>query len=360
MEQDRTALRRQMAAGDLAELKVEALLVTSRSNVRYLSGFTGSNGWLLLFASADAVFYTDPRYTVQASQQVSCRVRVAKKLISDEVMKEVRRRRVRRVGVEQDSLTIGRFEALTKMLPAGARLVPVADSVALRRMVKDEEELALIRASVQANSLAFDAAARNLKPGMSEMAFAAEIDYQNRRMGAEGLAFDTIVASGKRAALPHARPGRHPIEPGMVLVDMGAFRDGYASDMTRMLHLGKAGSSYRRAYKAVLEAQLAAIDAVRAGVSAGRVDRAARDVLKGYGIEKEFVHSTGHGLGLDIHEAPRLGRREKTKLREGMAVTIEPGIYREGWGGIRIEDTILVTRNGCEILTPTPKTLIEI
>ena len=146
----------------------------------------------------------------------------------------------------------------------------------------------------------------------------------------------------------------------MLLIDMGAFRQGYASDMTRIVYLGKADAKYKKAYGAVLEAQLAAIDAVRPGVSTNAVDRAARDVLKAHGLDKEFVHSTGHGLGLEIHEPPRIGRKDKTKLEAGMAITIEPGVYIEGWGGIRIEDTVLVTAAGCEILTPTGKELREL
>jgi len=144
------------------------------------------------------------------------------------------------------------------------------------------------------------------------------------------------------------------------LIDMGAFRDGYASDMTRMAHVGPATPKYKRAYRAVLEAQLAAADAVKPGVTAASVDRAARRTLKKYGLDREFIHSTGHGLGLEIHEPPRLGRKDKTRLEAGMAITIEPGIYVEGWGGIRIEDTVLVTPRGCEILTPTSKELREI
>ena len=176
---------------------------------------------------------------------------------------------------------------------------------------------------------------------------------------APGIA-PTIVAAGERAALPHAQPGTTKIAPGMLLIDMGTFRDGYASDMTRMVHVGPASAKYKRAYRAVLEAQLAAVAAVRPGVTTNAVDRAARMILKGYGLEKEFVHSTGHGLGLEIHEQPRIGRRDKTRLEAGMAITIEPGVYIEGWGGIRIEDTVLVTANGCEVLTPTSKELREV
>lgn len=339
---------------------VDALLATDLHNVRYLTGFTGSNAALLLFRTGKAILYTDPRYTVQAKQQTNCRVRIVRGPLTKEIVADIARSRLRRIGIEKHSVTVGTHEVLQKGLPATARLAPVPNLIASLRMVKDEDEIATIRASVIANSRALEAAIRHLKPGMTESEFAAEIDYRNRRLGAEAPAFDTIVAAGIRSALPHAHPGATAIGPGIVLVDMGAFHSGYASDMTRMLHVGKAPAKYRKAYRAVLEAQLAAIDAIRPGVTAGKVDKAARNVLKAHGLEKEFVHSTGHGLGLEIHEPPRLGRRDETQLAPGMAITVEPGVYVEGWGGIRIEDTVLVTQTGCQVLTPTPKDLREI
>jgi Xaa-Pro aminopeptidase len=179
-----------------------------------------------------------------------------------------------------------------------------------------------------------------------------------RRLGAEKPSFDTIVAGGPRSAFPHAQPTAARLAGGqLVVVDMGALQDGYCSDMTRMLFLGTPGAKVKRTYRAVLEAQLAAIEAVRAGALSKNVDRAARQVLKKQGLDQAFVHSTGHGLGLEIHEPPRVGKRDKTRLETGMAITIEPGVYLEGFGGVRIEDTIVVTQTGCEILTPTPKEL---
>jgi Xaa-Pro aminopeptidase len=179
-----------------------------------------------------------------------------------------------------------------------------------------------------------------------------------RRLGAEKPSFETIVAAGVRSALPHAQPTAARFEKGeLIVVDMGALQEGYCSDMTRMLFVGTPGVKVKRTYRAVLEAQLAGIDAVRAGVRTAAVDAATRKVLKGYGLDRAFIHSTGHGLGLEIHEPPRLGKRDKGRLQAGMAITIEPGVYIEGFGGIRIEDTVLVTEKGCEILTPTSKEL---
>lgn len=345
--------------------EADALLVTRLHNIRYLTGFTGSNAMLLLQGGTRAILYTDPRYTVQSGQQADCEITIATGPLGKSVLKDLRRRKVVKLGFEQDHLSYAQYLSLKKELPLSVELVPLSGFVERLRMVKDDAEIALIRASVDTNSRALANALKRLKPGISEADFAAEIDYQNRKLGAEAPAFDTIVAAGRRAALPHAHPGATKIAPGMLLIDMGAFRNGYASDMTRMVHLGPATPKYKKAYKAVLQAQLAAIDAIRPGAKTSAVDKAARDVLKAHGLEKEFIHSTGHGLGLEIHEPPRLGRRIKgskdtTKLEAGMAITVEPGVYIEGWGGIRIEDTVLVTSTGCEILTPTSKELREL
>ncbi|MGA2602319.1 MAG: M24 family metallopeptidase, partial [Bryobacteraceae bacterium] len=236
---------------------------------------------------------------------------------------------------------------------------PVGSLIEKWRMVKTPEEIERIRRSVETNSNAFTEAIKTIKPGMTEAELAAEIEYRMRRGGAEKPSFDTIVASGARTALPHAQPGPQRFrEHEVVLIDMGATRNGYCSDMTRMAFLGKPDPKTRKMYEAVLEAQLAAIDAVREGTTGGKVDRAARQMLKSKGLDKQFVHSTGHGLGLEIHEPPRLGKKDKTRLEAGMVITIEPGVYIEGSGGVRIEDTVLVTKNGCEVLTPTSKELM--
>jgi Xaa-Pro aminopeptidase len=347
-------------APDKARPDLDCLFVTGLENVRWLSGFTGSNAGMLLFADGRAIFYTDPRYTVQAKRQVDCKVKIAKNQIVPAAMADLDRSGMKLLGIEKDHFTVGQLEALNQKLPTRATVEPVAGHIEKLRMVKDEGETALIRLSVDLNSRAFEAALKRLKPGMSEAEFAAEIDYRSRKLGAERPAFDTIVAAGERSALPHAQPGAAKIDAGILLVDMGAFRDGYASDMTRMVHFGKAPARYKQAYEAVLEAQLAAIDAVRPGATALGVDRVTRRVLKAHNLDKEFVHSTGHGLGLEIHEGPRIGRRDKTKLAAGMVITIEPGVYVEGWGGIRIEDTVLVTKTGGEVLTPTPKDMREL
>src|ERR1019366_7254706 len=322
----------------LETAQLDALLVTNLHNVRYLTGFTGSNGAVLLLKDKPAVLFTDPRYTVQSQQQVTCRVKIAKGPLNAAILQEIGRARLRRVGFEQDNLTVGQMSGLTKRKPAKVHMEPVTGLIENLRLVKDAGEIEKIRTSVLTNSNALDAALKQFKVGMKESELAAEIDYQNRKLGAEAPAFDTIVAAGERAALPHAQPGGTAIGPGILLIDMGAFQAGYASDMTRMVHVGTPTPKYKKAYRAVLEAQLAAIAAVKPGAKTNAVNRAARSTLKQHGLEREFIHSTGHGLGLEIHELPRLGRKDKTRLAEGMAITIEPGVYIEGWGGIRIED----------------------
>jgi Xaa-Pro aminopeptidase len=273
----------------------------------------------------------------------------------------IRRNRWRRVGFETRRIDYASYQLLKEHLPVACALEPLGDTIEQQRMVKSLSEIELIRASVQTNSKAFQLAVRNLKPGMREYELAAELDYQMRRLGAERPAFDTIVASGHRTALPHAQPTEARLENDqLVLVDMGATQAGYASDMTRMLHLGRPAARVRRLYAAVLEAQMAALAEVCEGATAGGVDRKARQTMRAHGLEKAFLHSTGHGVGLEIHEPPRLGKKDKTRLRSGMVVTIEPGAYLEGFGGVRIEDTVLVTEYGCEVLTPTAKDLLLI
>lgn len=356
--------RRAAVAAGLGQHQLDALLVAFSPNLRYLTGFTGSNASLLV-SEERCVLFTDPRYTIQARQEcgdgrgrAACQVRVVKGPLVPAVAAAIGRYRWKHVGYEPARMTCDQLEALKNKLPMRATLTGVNGFVESLRAIKSPAEIALIRRSVETNSRAFEEAAAQVRPGMTESDLAAEIEYRMRRLGAEKPSFETIVAAGKRSALPHAQPTAAPIVAGsLVLVDMGAQQEGYCSDMTRMLYLGKPAARVKRAYRAVLEAQLAAIAEVRPGAATAKVDRAARRVLEGYGLERAFVHSTGHGLGLEIHEPPRIGRRDKSRLAEGMAVTIEPGVYLEDFGGIRIEDTVVVTAEGCEILTPTPKEL---
>jgi Xaa-Pro aminopeptidase len=351
------AARRERLIGALKPERVECLLITALPNVRYLSGFTGSNA-ILLLAEDRALLFTDPRYQEQAPQESDCEVKVAKGALTPEVVKWLRRLRITTAGFEQNRISFAEHAAL-KHGASGVRLKGIDGAVEALRMVKSATEIATIRASVQLNSAALEQALEHFTLKMTEVDLAAEIEYRMRLLGADGTSFATIVASGAHSAMPHAHPSDHPIQPNqLLLVDMGASVAGYASDMTRTYAVGKLDSRTRRMYRAVLEGQLAALDAVRPGAACSSVDAAARRVLRGYGFDKLFVHSTGHGLGLEIHERPRIGRKESTKLQPGMVITIEPGVYREGAGGIRIEDTVAVTARGAEVLTPTGKELV--
>ena len=350
------AERRKRAAVALAEHEADAMVVSGLPNVRYLTGFTGSNG-LVILSPGQALLLTDPRYTIQAGQEADCAVRIARGSLYEAAAKVVSRKKWKRVAVERGRITHGAFLEMDEKLGADVRLRPVGGLIERLRMVKSQTEIGAIRESVRTNSRAFDEAIRSMRPEMTETDLAAELEYRMRRNGAERPAFETIVASGPRTALPHAQPTIEKLRK-LLLVDMGCMQAGYASDMTRMLHFGKPDPQTRKLYRAVLEAQLAALAAVRAGTKAGEVDRAARKVLKAQGFDKAFVHSTGHGLGLEIHEGPRLGKKDQTVLETGMAITIEPGAYIERVGGVRIEDTVVVTESGCDILTQTSKELV--
>ena len=337
-----------------------ALLISGLSNIRYLSGFTGSAGYLLVGPSS-ATLYTDGRYTTQAREEAPAfEVVITERDALPAIVNDIRTNRIKRLGFEENRAPFAMYNWLRRAL-RGRRLIALNCLVEGLRLVKDLAEIARMRRSAALNSKAFRAACRAVRSGWTEARFAAEIEYQMRTLGAEGPAFDTIVASGFHSALPHGRPRRLPLEPNtLVVVDQGAILDGYTSDMTRTVCLGRVDAARRRLYQAVLEAQLAAVDAVRSGVQAATVDRRARQVLRRFKLGKAFTHSVGHGLGLEIHEPPRVGPDEKTRLAAGMVITIEPGAYLEDLGGVRIEDTVIVTPNGCEIITPTSKRLLRL
>jgi len=335
-------------------------MVSSPANVRYLTGYAGSNG-ILLLTKADAHFFTDPRYALSASREITCKVHVERKPLITAAATIIKRKRLKKIGFESSWLNYADYTKLKDALSLGCGLHPVGAVIEDQRMVKSAHEVDLIRRSVITNSEAYSRTIAKTKPGAREQDIAAELDYQMRVLGAEKAAFETIVAVGARSALPHSQPTARRLGGNeLLLIDMGASQEGYASDMTRVAHSGTPPKRIVRIYKAVLEAQLAALSAVKPGVTTGEVDVAARNVLKRHELDRAFVHSTGHGLGLEIHEPPRIARKDKTRLQAGMAITIEPGAYIDGLGGIRIEDTVLVTERGCEILTPTPKDLIEL
>ena len=258
-------------------------------------------------------------------------------------------------------MTVATRSRLAGTLPSSFRLREAPALIEQARMVKDEEEIACLRSAVSLGSSLFDRALETIGPGVRETEVAAEMEYAARRAGAEAMSFETIIASGARSALPHGRASHAAIPAeGFVVCDFGVILAGYCSDMTRTVYVGRPSAEARVVYQAVKQAQQAAVDAVKPGIEVGDVDRVARKSLQNSGLAKYFTHSTGHGVGLEIHEAPRLAAGQSEVLQAGMVITVEPGVYVPGKWGVRIEDMIVVTERGCEVLTPTSKELVTI
>ena len=361
--------RRKKQAADAAKAAgVDALLITHLPDVRWLCGFTGSNAALVLLCGSQsrgrAVLFTDGRYTTQAkAEAVGTQVVIANQVVTA-ACEWLAAARVKRCGFDDGNTTVATLKQMRAAVPSSLRrklFEPVGWLVAKLRWVKDADEIAKMRAAAALGCRLFEKILYTIEPGMTETAVAAEMEHSARLAGAEAMSFPTIVASGERSALPHGSASRAKIpRRGFVTLDFGVILDGYCSDMTRTIHMGKARPGEREAYDAVLEAQEAGVAAVRAGVSSGDVDEAARSVLRQAGLADWFSHSTGHGVGLEIHEGPRLAAKQTQALEAGMVVTIEPGIYMPGKFGIRIEDMVLVTAKGAEILTPSTKAWIEL
>jgi len=332
------------------------LLVTHLTNICYLTGFRGSAG-VALFTPRAGVLWVDPRYTLQAQEQARhVEVIEEKKGLHQAAAEWLTSNRMRRVGYEAAHLTCADFARLEQAGGGGVRYLAAADLVEQLRAVKDEEEVAKIRGAGKITAAVFAQVLEDLKPGVSESDLAAEIEYRMRKEGAEGVAFETIVASGPRAALPHARPSSKLLrENELVIFDLGAILDHYVADMSRTVYLGKPSRRVRGLYHAVVEAQQQGVRSVSPGTRAGAIDAVVRRRLARRGLARFFTHSTGHGVGMEAHELPRLARREKARLQANQVVTVEPGVYVEGWGGIRVEDTILVGSDGAQVLTPAPK-----
>ena len=340
---------------------VSALLETHLPNIYYLCGFTGDSGALLVESSSVTLF-TDGRFTTQAKQESpGIRIHIHRRSLLEAVGEQLHRKKPRRVAVAPSRLSLAGWTTLKKTSGKGVRWVPIEGLVEDARAIKEPSEIAVIRDAARVGSEVMDEAIRFIRPGVTELEIAAEIGFRMRRKGASAESFPAIVAAGPRSALPHAHPTTRQIGKNeLVVLDLGAILRHYCSDLTRTVYVGRAPSRVRRWYQAVLEAQEAARDALKNGVTAGAVDAAARSVLKRKGLGNYFVHSTGHGIGLEIHEDPRIARGQKKLLVTGNVVTLEPGVYIEGVGGIRIEDDAVVTPRGCEILTSTPRELLEL
>lgn len=336
----------------------DGIIVTKPENRQYFSGFTGSAG-LLLISRHSQKLLTDFRYIEQAKQQAPLYqvVRHGAALV-DTLAENCQDMGILRVGFESDFVTWELYQKLVEGLTT-IELKPV--KLDALRMVKDQSELELITKAVEIADFAFNQALKIIKPGITELEIALELEYQMRRLGAEKPAFDTIVASGARGALPHGQASNKAIEAGdFITMDFGAVYQGYHSDMTRTVVAGAATDKQREIYNIVLSAQLAGVNAVKAGKTGKEIDAVSRQIIADAGYSEHFGHGLGHGVGLFIHEEPRLSPLGEVVLAEGMVVSVEPGIYLPDWGGVRIEDLVVVSATGCTILTASSKDLIEI
>jgi Xaa-Pro aminopeptidase len=359
------ALRRRRARAAAETTGADGLLLTHPPDVRYLSGFTGSNGAIAIAGNRSALF-TDGRYTTQARAEAKgLRVVISKKNAAVAAAEWLAARGVKKCAFDATQTTLSELGRLKAALPGKIRrsfFAPTEALIARLREVKDTDEISHMRRAAKAGCSLFDVALKHLAPGVRETEIAAQLELAARRAGADGMSFETIVASGKRSALPHGRASSAKLPArGFCTLDFGVLLDGYCSDMTRTVHLGKPTQREWDVYHLVLDAQVAAVQAVKPGATCADIDDAARSVLKRARLDKFFTHSTGHGVGLEIHEGPRLAAKQTQVLEQGMVITIEPGVYIPGQFGIRIEDMVLVTATGGEVLTAaSPKTWIQL
>lgn len=324
---------------------------------RYLTGFSASAGWIAVDAD-DAVFFCDSRYELAASQQADgYQVCLAKQGFYRELVDWAKERRLMRIGVEAQRLNLAVFLELKRCLGADC-LVVTEDPVTQLRMIKDEKELQILERAARISDDAWTFLLGEIRPGRSERELAWCLECRMRELGADGIAFDTILASGENGACPHAQVSERKIQNGdLVTVDFGCVVDGYCSDMTRTVAVGFLSEEQKFWYESVLKVQQACVEAVRPGISSCAVDELSRRMLCEVGLDSYFGHALGHGLGLEIHEQPTLSPKSECTLLPGMVVTVEPGVYLPQKGGLRIEDTVVVTADGCRRLTQSSKVL---
>lgn len=344
----------------LEDHNIDGFLVTKEQNWRYLSGFTGSNA-LLFINSTDNYLITDFRYLEQAADQAKgFNIIRPQTVIEDALVEQLSKLDVKRVGFEDDSLTYHTFKSYQSKL-SGIELVPLHQQVEKIRWIKDPTEIEDIKKAAEIADEAFGHILDYIKPGVRESEIALELEYFMRRQGAEKPAFDTIIASGPRAALPHGVASDKEISTGdFIVMDYGAVFGGYHSDMTRTVVVGRPDPKQAEIYHIVLDAQGKALQSIKPGVKCSTVDFAARSLITTAGFGANFGHGLGHSVGLEIHEKPVLAPKDETILEPGMVLTVEPGVYLPGRFGVRIEDLVLVSTKGCEILSKSPKQLIEL
>ena len=354
--------RRQKVFSLIKKQGADAMLVTDFTNVTYLTGFSGDDSYLLL-RGEDSILLSDPRYTIQIDEEcpgLSAAIRKPGVSLVDMLKRLLRKTKDTVIAVEASSMTLALRDSLLKEI-TGIELKPVSGVVEQLRLTKDKEEIEKTRVAVRQAENGFAVIRAALRGNQTEKQIAAELEYQMRLFGAKECAFPSIVAVGARAALPHATLSDRRVDSAeLLLIDWGANESLYRSDLTRVLVTGRLSPKLEKIYRIVLEAQLAAIDAIQPGMACEDVDAVARTIIEKAGYGKYFGHGLGHGLGLHVHEGPRLAKGVKTPLKPGMIVTVEPGIYLPKWGGVRIEDDVLVTREGCEVLSSVPKELEDV
>ncbi|MBE1553776.1 M24 family metallopeptidase [Sporosarcina limicola] len=341
----------------LKEHEIDGLLITNPYNRRYMTGFTGSAG-LALISADDAVFITDFRYTEQAEKQIDGYriVKFAKTLV-EEVAVQAKNMNLRTIGFEKDNLSFGLYEVYEKTVEA--KLKPVAGLVEQLRLIKTDEELAVLKKAAKIADDAFAHICTFIRPGVTEIEVSNELEFFMRKQGATSSSFDIIVASGVRGALPHGVATDKVIESGeLVTLDFGALYNGYISDITRTIAVGEPSEKMKEIYAVVLAAEELGVKEIKSGMTGKEADAITRDYITSKGYGEAFGHSTGHGIGLEVHEAPSLASKSDTVLVPNMTVTVEPGIYLPGIGGVRIEDDIIMTKDGNERLTHSPRELL--
>lgn len=346
---------------EIRRLGVSAILITNIKNVRYLTGFTGSAGYLLATGNSE-ILLSDSRYSTQLQDQcpgLEVDIRDANSTMLDSVKRVAGLSKFQSLAYESKSLTKFEFDRIQSYLD-GVDLVATSGIVEGLRSIKDKTEIAAIRKSICVNQRAFEVIRAQLAPDQTELQIAHNLEHQMRAFGAKGCAFDPIVGIGARSALPHGQPGTKKIcESSFVLIDWGAEVDDYMSDLTRVLITAKIPAKLRKIYGIVLKAQAAAIKRIRPGVACKTVDKAARGVIESSGFGAQFGHGLGHSFGLEIHENPYMSPIHEATLEAGMVITVEPGIYIPDFGGVRIEDDILVTPDGHEVLSNLPRQIDE-
>jgi len=338
--------------------KIEAVFITKKENVRYLSNFKGDESFLLLTRDKKKYLLTDFRYVEQAKKEASeFEVIDYRGKLYEAILDILSKHHIDSLYFEGYNLTFSTFSDMKEKI--GDRIYPLSFSIDEIRAVKDEEEIELIKRAVEITDKAFEHILKFIKPGVSENEVVAELNYFILKNGAKGFSFEPIVASGKRSSLPHGTATNKKIEYGdVVTIDFGCNFDGYMSDMTRTIFVGKSDTTMIRIYNIVKEAQQRAEEFIKEGMKCLEVDKMARDYIGSFGYIEKFGHSLGHGVGLEIHELPRLSPKSEAILKENMVVTVEPGIYLEDVGGVRIEDLVVVKKDGCEVLTGSTKEMI--